>query len=58
LEAKDKLYTLCQGNNSLPAYIAKFEYTLYEANGQSWPDINKISSFRNSLNSAIRSRLA
>jgi hypothetical protein len=57
-EAKDRLYALRQGNDSLPTYIAKFERTLYEANGQSWPDVNKISSFRNGLNSAIRSRLA
>jgi hypothetical protein len=57
-EAEDKLHALRQGNDSLPAYIAKFERTLYEANGQSWPDVNKISSFRNGLNSAIRSRLA
>jgi hypothetical protein len=57
-EAEDKLYTLKQGNDSLPVYIAKFERTLYEAGGQSWPDVNKISSFRNGLNSAIRSRLA
>jgi hypothetical protein len=57
-EAEDKLYALKQGNDSLPAYIAKFERTLYEASGQSWPDVNKISSFRNGLNSAIRSRLA
>jgi hypothetical protein len=57
-EAEDKLYALRQGNDSLPAYIAKFERTLYEANGQGWPDVNKISTFRNGLNSAIRSRLA
>ncbi len=57
-EAEDKLYTLRQGNDSLPVYIAKFERTLYEAGGQSWNDVNKISSFRNGLNSALRSRLA
>ena len=57
-EAEDKLYTLRQGNDSLPAYIAKFERTLYEAGGQSWNDVNKISSFHNGLNSAIQSRLA
>jgi len=57
-EAEDKLYGLRQGNDSLPAYIAKFERTLYEAGGQSWNDVNKISSFRNGLNSALRSRLA
>ena len=57
-EAEDRLYALKQGNDSLPAFIARFERTLYEAGGQSWPDINKISSFRNGLNSTIRSRLA
>jgi len=57
-EAEDKLYTLRQGNDSLPVYIAKFERTLYEAGGQSWNDVNKISSFRNGLNASIRSRLA
>ncbi len=57
-EAEDKLYTLKQGNNSLPIYIAKFKRTLYKAGGQSWPDINKIFSFCNSLNLLLRSRLA
>jgi hypothetical protein len=52
-EAEDKLYTLKQGNDSLPVYIAKFERTLYEAGGQSWSDVNKISSFWNGLNLAI-----
>ncbi|PMD49128.1 uncharacterized protein K444DRAFT_549839, partial [Hyaloscypha bicolor E] len=52
-EAKDKLYALRHGNDSLLAYITKFERILYKAN-----NINKISSFRNRLNSAIRSRLA
>jgi hypothetical protein len=33
LEAEDKLYTLKQGNNSLPIYIAKFKHTLYKAGG-------------------------
>jgi hypothetical protein len=56
-EAEDKLYALKQGTDSLPAFIAKFEQTLYEAGGQSWPDVNKISSFRNGLNSALHSRL-
>ncbi len=57
-EAEDKLYTLKQGNDSLPVYITKFKRTLYKVGGQSWPDVNKISSFRNSLNSSLRSRLA
>lgn len=58
LEAEDKLYALKQGSDSLQAYIAKFERTLYEAQGQGWPDINKISTLRNGLNSTLRSRLA
>ena len=49
---------LKQNTGSLFAFTAKFERTLYEAGGQSWPDINNISSFRNGLNSALRSRLA
>ena len=57
-EAEDKLYTLKQGTDSLQAYIAKFERTLYEAQGQNWPDINKISTLRNGLNTTLRGRLA
>jgi hypothetical protein len=57
-EAEDKLLFLQQGTGSIPAYIAKFERVLYEANGQTWPDINKISVFRNGLSSTIRSKLA
>jgi hypothetical protein len=57
-EAENKLYTLKQGNDSLPVYIAKFKHTLYKAGSQSWPDVNKISSFCNGLNLSLRSRLA
>jgi hypothetical protein len=57
-EAEDKLYALKQGTDSLHAYIAKFERVLYEARGQEWPDVNKISTFRNGLSSTLRSRLA
>jgi len=57
-EAEDKLYALKQGTDSLHAYMAKFERTLYEAHGQDWPDVNKISTFRNGLNSTLRNRLA
>jgi Retrotransposon gag protein len=57
-EAEDKLLALKQGTDSIPAYVAKFERVLYEARGQNWPDVNKISTFRNGLNSIIRSRLA
>ena len=52
-EAEDKLYALKQGTDSVPAYIAKFERILYEAKGQDWPDVNKISTFRNGLSSTI-----
>lgn len=57
-EAEDKLLSLKQGNESLHAYIAKFERILYEARGQNWPDVNKISTFRNGLSSTIRGRLS
>ena len=57
-EAEDKLYALKQGTDSLHAYMAKFERVLYEARGQDWPDVNKISTFRNGLNSTLRNRLA
>jgi hypothetical protein len=57
-EAEDKLLTLKQGTDSLPTYVAKFERVLYEARGQNWPDVNKISAFRNGLNSTIHGRLA
>jgi hypothetical protein len=57
-EAEDKLLSLRQGTDSIPAYISKFERVLYEARGQDWPDINKISIFRNGLSSIIRNRLS
>ena len=57
-EAEDKLFTLKQGTDTIPVYIAKFERVLYEARGQEWPDVNKISTFRNGLGSTLRSRLA
>ena len=56
-EAEDRLLSLQQGVDLVPAYISKFERVLYEACGQNWPDINKISVFRNGLNSTIRGRL-
>lgn len=57
-EAEDRLFTLKQGSDSLPAYIAKFERVLHEARGQTWHDVNKISLFRNGLSPTIRNRLA
>ncbi|KAF7906923.1 hypothetical protein EAE99_002322 [Botrytis elliptica] len=57
-EAEDRLFNLKQGTDSLHAYIAKFERTLYEAKGQNWPDSNKISTFRNGLNTTLRNRLS
>jgi hypothetical protein len=38
--------------------MAKFKCVLYEARGQDWPDINKISTFQNGLNSTICSQLS
>jgi hypothetical protein len=57
-EAEDRLHGIKQGTDSLASYVAKFERVLYEARGQNWPDVNKISTFRNGLNSTIRGRLS
>ena len=58
-EAEDRLLAVKQeSNESLTAYIAKFERILYEARGQDWPDVTKISTFRKGLNSTIRNRLS
>ena len=57
-EAEDKLLSLRQNSDPLLIYIAKFERVLYEARGQNWLDVNKISTFRNGLNSTLRNRLA
>ena len=56
-EAEDKLYDIKQGSDSIPTYIAKFERVLYEACGQDWPDVNKVSAFRNGLSPVVRNRL-
>ena len=57
-EAEDKLLALHQGTDSIPVYISKFERVLYKAYRQDWPDINKISIFRNSLSPTVRNRLS
>ena len=57
-EAEDKLFALKQGTDLIPTYIAKFERVLYKARGQDQLDVNKISMFRNGLNSIVRGRLS
>jgi hypothetical protein len=57
-EAEDRLLVLKQDTSEpLAAYIAKFERILYEAKGQDWPDVTKISTFRKGLNTTLRNRL-
>ncbi|KAJ5135482.1 uncharacterized protein N7515_004760 [Penicillium bovifimosum] len=57
-EAEDRLLSVRQGaDESLAAYIAKFERLLYEARGQHWPDVTKISAFRKGLQATMRNRL-
>ncbi|KAJ5145489.1 uncharacterized protein N7515_000053 [Penicillium bovifimosum] len=57
-EAEDRLLSVRQGGDeSLAAYIAKFERLLYEARGQHWPDVTKISAFRKGLQATMRNRL-
>jgi hypothetical protein len=58
-EAEDKLLSVKQqSTDSLHNYVAKYERLLYEANAQDWPDVTKISTFRNGLASTIRNRLS
>ncbi|KAJ5399236.1 hypothetical protein N7465_009725 [Penicillium sp. CMV-2018d] len=58
-EAKDRLLSIKQvPDETLAAYIAKFERVLYEAKGQDWPDVTKISTFRKGLQSSLRTRLS
>ncbi|KAJ5135829.1 uncharacterized protein N7515_005107 [Penicillium bovifimosum] len=57
-EAEDRLLPIRQAaDESLAAYIAKFERLLYEAKGQTWPDVTKISAFRKGLQASTRNRL-
>lgn len=56
-EAEDRLLSIKQvPDEALAAYIAKFERVLYEAKGQDWPDVTKISTFRKGLQSSLRTR--
>ncbi|CAP86204.1 Pc20g08750 [Penicillium rubens Wisconsin 54-1255] len=58
-EAEDRLLSIKQSpDESLAAYIAKFERVLYEAKGQDWPEVTKISTFRKGLQSSLRNRLS
>jgi hypothetical protein len=57
-EAKNKLYKLQQGTDSLIAYVSRFERLLYEAKGSDWPEANKVFFFRNGLHQTLRNRLA
>jgi hypothetical protein len=57
-EAEDMLYSLKQGTDSLHAFITKFEYILYEVRRGDWNDVNKITAFRQGLNTTIKNRLA
>jgi hypothetical protein len=51
-EAEDRLLGLRQGSEeSLPAFVAKFERCLYEAHGQNWTEAAKISALRRRLTS-------
>ena len=56
-EAEDKLHNLRQSNESISAYIAKFEQLLYTAQGQDQPDIIKITTFWNGLGATAHQRL-
>jgi hypothetical protein len=57
-EAEEALHAVKQGDQPLPAYIAKFERLLFEAKGHDWPDANKIITFRSGLSSSLRKSLS
>ena len=57
-EAEEAIYTIKQEDQPLSAYIAKFERLLFEAQGQNWPDTNKIITFRAGLSPALRKGLS
>jgi hypothetical protein len=57
-EAEEALHAVKQGDQPLPAYIAKFERLLFEAKGQDWPDANKTITFRSGLSSSLRKSLS
>ena len=46
-----------QGTDSLPAYLAKFERTLFEAAANDCPDSAKISTLRAGLNEGLKKKL-
>ena len=56
-EAIERIHDISQGADTLATYVAKFERSLWEARGQSWPDANKIALFSHGLNSAMKNRL-
>lgn len=58
-EAEDMLHGIRQGDKeSLTSYIAKFERLVYEAGAQAWPDLVKISTLRDGLNTSTRRALS
>ena len=57
-EAEEALHAIKQGDQPLPAYIARFERLLYEAEGQDWNDTNKIMLFRAGLSPSLRKVLS
>lgn len=57
-EAADKLQSLRQGDDSLGAFLVKFERLLYKAQANKWSDDAKISLLRSALGSRVRGRLA
>ncbi|KAJ5347900.1 hypothetical protein MYU51_015415 [Penicillium brevicompactum] len=58
-EVEDRLLSIRQdSSDSVIAYISRFERLLYEAKGQNWSDVTKISILRKGLISSIKNRLS
>jgi len=56
-KAGQQLRELQQGSMSLTTYLPKFERTLFEAGGDTWPDDAKITTLVGGLNKETRHRL-
>ena len=56
-KAGQRLRELQQGTRPLPAYLPRFETTLFEAGADSWPDDAKITTLIGGLNKEIKQRL-
>lgn len=57
-QAAEKLQRIRQGDQeSISAYLARYERLLYEADATAWPDMAKVSTLRTGLNDTMKRKL-